>query len=120
MGGIPEILPDSMMILSEPTVSDLIEKIKLAIQRHKLGDIVNPIEMHDKIKNMYNWRDVAKRTELVYNRISSGSSKREKTGTGLIDKIHKYNFNLLNCRVLKFFVKFALNLAIQNQYFNFD
>ena len=88
VGGIPEILPNSMMILSEPTVSDLTEKIKLAIQRHKLGDIVNPIEMHEKIKNMYNWRDVAKRTELVYNRISSG--KREKVATSLVDKIHKY------------------------------
>jgi phosphatidylinositol glycan class A protein len=74
-----------MMILSEPTVTDLIEKIKFAIKRHKTGNIINPIEMHDKIKNMYNWRDVAKRTELVYNGIQSNKNEAKS----LIDKIHK-------------------------------
>lgn len=79
------------MILSEPTVTDLIEKIKFAIKRHKTGDIVNPIEMHDKIKSMYNWRDVAKRTEIVYNRIQSNKN----VDTSLISKIHKYKYFVL-------------------------
>jgi phosphatidylinositol N-acetylglucosaminyltransferase subunit A len=92
VGGIPEILPDSMMILSEPTVTDLIEKIKFAIKRHKTGDIVDPIEMHEKIKNMYNWRDVAKRTELVYNRIQLNKD----VDKSLINKIHKYYFGFIS------------------------
>ena len=79
-----------MMILSEPTVTDLIEKIKFAIKRHKSGDIIDPIVMHEKIKTMYNWRDVARRTEIVYNRIKPTNS--ESSSISLIDKIHKYNF----------------------------
>lgn len=69
VGGIPEILPDSMITLCEPSVSDLIEKVKFAIRRVKSRDPKDPVDMHEKIKNMYNWRDVARRTEIVYNRV---------------------------------------------------
>jgi phosphatidylinositol glycan class A protein len=70
VGGIPEILPDSMITLCEPSVSDLIDKLNKAILKINSGDRMDPIEMHEKIKKMYNWRDVAKRTEIVYDRVA--------------------------------------------------
>lgn len=70
VGGIPEILPDSMITLCEPSISDLIDKIEFAIARVKSGGCMDPEEMHSKIKNMYNWRDVARRTEIVYDRVA--------------------------------------------------
>jgi phosphatidylinositol glycan class A protein len=75
-----------MMILTEPRVSDLIEKVDLAIQRHKSGDKIDPIQMHNEIKKMYNWRDVARRTEIVYNRVV----KEYKPNQGLVDKLLKF------------------------------
>ena len=38
VGGVPEILPEDMMILAEPSVSDVIEKVQIAIERHKKGE----------------------------------------------------------------------------------
>ena len=32
---------------------------------------VDPFKMHEEVKNMYNWHDVAERTEKVYDRMSS-------------------------------------------------
>ena len=74
------------MILTEPRVSDLIEKVDLAIKRHKSGDKIDPIQMHNEIKKMYNWRDVARRTEIVYNRVV----KEYKPNQGLVDKLIKF------------------------------
>jgi phosphatidylinositol glycan class A protein len=71
VGGIPEILPDSMLFLSKPSVSDLIKKIEFAIDRHLKGNVIDPLKMHDEIKHMYNWRDVARRTEIVYDLVDS-------------------------------------------------
>lgn len=70
MGGIPEILPDEMITLCEPSISDLIEKLEFAIARVRSGNHMDPYKMHNDIKDMYNWRNVAKRTEIVYNRVA--------------------------------------------------
>jgi len=69
VGGIPEILPDSMMTLSEPNVRDLMKNLELSIQKFESGNILDPMEMHEKVKSMYNWHDVAQRTEVVYDRV---------------------------------------------------
>lgn len=68
VGGIPEILPDSMMTLAEPNVRDLMKNLELAIKKFKSGKIIDPMEMHENVKSMYNWHDVAQRTEVVYDR----------------------------------------------------
>lgn len=70
VGGIPEILPDSMITLCEPSISNLIEKLEFAIARVRSNDRMDPFKMHNDIKDMYNWRDVARRTEIVYNRVA--------------------------------------------------
>ena len=74
VGGIPEILPDSMMTLSEPNVRDLMENLELAIKKFKSGKVINPLKMHEKMRNMYNWHDVAKRTEIVYDLVMKQDS----------------------------------------------
>jgi phosphatidylinositol glycan class A protein len=71
VGGIPEILPESMLVLSKPSVNDLVKKIEFAIERHKSGNVMNALEQHEKIKQMYNWRDVARRTQVVYDLVGS-------------------------------------------------
>ena len=100
VGGIPEILPGEMMILAEPSVSDLIEKVQVAIGRHKKGDKKDPMEMHNQIEKMYNWRDVAKRTEIVYNR---AMSKDDKTKNGIGEKLVKYK-TILKYQKIEYFL----------------
>ncbi|CAA0809784.1 UDP-Glycosyltransferase superfamily protein, partial [Striga hermonthica] len=65
VGGVPEVLPDDMIVLSEPDPNDMVLAIMKAI--HLLPQI-DPQAMHDRMKKLYSWHDVAKRTEIVYNR----------------------------------------------------
>ncbi|KAI3738955.1 hypothetical protein L2E82_29256 [Cichorium intybus] len=65
VGGVPEVLPDDMIVLAKPDPSDMVHAIKKAI---KILPRIDPQEMHLRIKGMYSWQDVAKRTEIVYNR----------------------------------------------------
>ena len=120
VGGIPEILPGDMMILAEPSVSDLIEKVKLAISRHKKNDKKDPIETHNQIEKMYNWRDVARRTEIVYDRVMSIKETDQGIGAKLIKflifllyhgGVKKFNFYTRPMRyILMFFVKNSKNV----------
>jgi len=63
VGGVPEVLPPSMIKFAEPTVSDLVEAIVEALP---ISRRIVPSEMHDRMKNMYTWLDVSKRTESMY------------------------------------------------------
>ena len=67
VGGVPEVLPGDLMRLAEPVVEDLSLVMEEAIaDAHK----IEPQEMHDRVKEMYSWHDVARRTEEgVYNKI---------------------------------------------------
>ncbi|KAJ4964703.1 hypothetical protein NE237_016552 [Protea cynaroides] len=64
VGGVPEVLPDDMIVLAEPVPSDMVRAIKKAI--HMLPKI-DPQEMHLRMKDLYSWYDVARRTEVVYD-----------------------------------------------------
>ncbi|CAH9103314.1 unnamed protein product [Cuscuta epithymum] len=65
VGGVPEVLPDDMIVLAEPDPSDMVQAITKAI--HMIPHI-DPLVMHNRIKKLYSWHDVAKRTEIVYGR----------------------------------------------------
>ncbi|XP_010252712.1 PREDICTED: phosphatidylinositol N-acetylglucosaminyltransferase subunit A [Nelumbo nucifera] len=65
VGGVPEVLPDDMIVLAEPRPSDMVKAIKKAI--HILPKI-DPQVMHLRMKSLYSWHDVARRTEVVYDR----------------------------------------------------
>ncbi|EGG18823.1 GlcNAc transferase [Cavenderia fasciculata] len=66
VGGVPEVLPHHMMSLAQPVSEDLEEKLTLAILQLKS----TPLETHAQVKAMYDWNDVARRTEAVYEVIS--------------------------------------------------
>ncbi|KAH9751882.1 phosphatidylinositol N-acetylglucosaminyltransferase subunit A [Citrus sinensis] len=80
VGGVPEacimrcfcytwpfllVLPDDMVVLAEPDPGDMVLAIRKAIS---LLPKIDPQVMHERMKKLYNWHDVAKRTEIVYDR----------------------------------------------------
>ncbi|XP_020962026.1 phosphatidylinositol N-acetylglucosaminyltransferase subunit A isoform X2 [Arachis ipaensis] len=65
VGGVPEVLPDDMIILAEPDPGDMVLAIERAIS---MLPKVDPQVMHHRMRELYNWHDVAKRTEIVYDR----------------------------------------------------
>lgn len=83
VGGVPEVLPEHLIQLCDPNPNDLIEKLAKAIP---MANSVDPFKMHEQVKEMYNWEDVAERTERVYDRAMA-------TENGpLIDRLRKYEF----------------------------
>ncbi|KAL8489109.1 hypothetical protein ACS0TY_024661 [Phlomoides rotata] len=81
VGGVPEVLPDDMIVLAEPDPSDMVMAITKAI--HLLPQI-EPQEMHSRIKKLYSWHDVAKRTEIVYDRAIKCSNQN------LVERLPRY------------------------------
>jgi phosphatidylinositol glycan class A protein len=77
VGGIPEVLPhESMMRLSEPSVSSmtksLSEVIETKIYTDQQGYITtnfDSFQLHENIRTMYSWDYVAIKTMVVYKEI---------------------------------------------------
>ena len=67
VGGVPEVLPDDMLLLADPEPQSIITAVEEAIRRVPR---VSPWEMHDKVCRYYSWDWVAERTERVYDRVS--------------------------------------------------
>ncbi|CAI5440611.1 unnamed protein product [Caenorhabditis angaria] len=73
VGGIPEVLPEEEFIsLEEPVAEDLVSALLTAISKRESGELMDPEEKHEKVSKMYNWPDVAKRTEIVYKKALEG------------------------------------------------
>ncbi|XP_074048502.1 phosphatidylinositol N-acetylglucosaminyltransferase subunit A isoform X2 [Macrotis lagotis] len=70
VGGIPEVLPDNLIILCEPSVKSLCNGLEKAISQLKSGTLPDPEKIHNRVKTFYTWRNVAERTEKVYDRVS--------------------------------------------------
>ncbi|OWM64854.1 hypothetical protein CDL15_Pgr028571 [Punica granatum] len=81
VGGVPEVLPDDMVVLAEPDPVDMVRAIKKAIA---LLPRIDPQEMHARMKKLYDWRDVARRTEIVYDRALKCSNQN------LLDRLSRY------------------------------
>ncbi|KAL0884251.1 hypothetical protein ABMA27_016241 [Loxostege sticticalis] len=75
VGGIPEVLPENMIYLTEPNVSSLVAGIENAMKDLKEGKILCPYECNRKVRKMYNWLDISRRTEIVYDKISLNKNK---------------------------------------------
>lgn len=94
VGGIPEVLPDSLIILTEPTVESVYRGLMVAIRREaekkQIGCMymngsmdgsvgacrewrrsgpVCPFERNNMVANLYNWDNVTGRTEKVYRKV---------------------------------------------------
>ncbi|AET38102.1 phosphatidylinositol N-acetylglucosaminyltransferase SPT14 Ecym_2369 [Eremothecium cymbalariae DBVPG len=69
VGGIPEVLPEHMTVYaSETSVSSLVIATNKAIELLR-NNVVNTSSFHDEVSQMYDWMNVAKRTEYVYSKI---------------------------------------------------
>ncbi|KAK2992634.1 hypothetical protein RJ640_023944 [Escallonia rubra] len=84
--GLLTVLPDDMIVLAEPDPADMVRAIEKAI--YKLPQ-VDPQAMHLRMKNLYSWHDVARRTEIVYDRALRCSSQN------LLERLSRY----LSCGV---------------------
>lgn len=70
VGGVQEVLPNSMINFSEPTIPNLVAALTEAISQSKR---VVPSDMHHRVVEMYNWMTVCERTEVVYDSMSKSS-----------------------------------------------
>jgi phosphatidylinositol N-acetylglucosaminyltransferase subunit A len=67
VGGVPEVLPDDMIVLANPNVPDMVESVVLAINMYLKGQSLDPWKAHERVKSMYSWRNVALETIEVYD-----------------------------------------------------
>ncbi|TFK41447.1 glycosyltransferase family 4 protein [Crucibulum laeve] len=68
VGGVPEILPEDMISFAEPEEDDVVRAISEAIQIVAAGKH-DPIKAHERVRNFYDWKQVATRTEKVYDAV---------------------------------------------------
>ncbi|EGN92502.1 glycosyltransferase family 4 protein [Serpula lacrymans var. lacrymans S7.3] len=68
VGGVPEILPEDMISLANPDEDDVFFALTRAIEIVAMGKH-SPMEAHERVKNFYNWNDIAERTEKVYESV---------------------------------------------------
>lgn len=67
VGGIPEVLPNDMIEFStEITGEALADAVLRAVPR---ASTIDRQVFHERVAKMYNWQDVAARTEKVYTRL---------------------------------------------------
>ncbi|XP_061197813.1 phosphatidylinositol N-acetylglucosaminyltransferase subunit A-like [Saccostrea echinata] len=69
VGGAPEVLPPDLIYFAEPSVKDFVQTLHKAIEDRRKGKFVPPFDAHERIKKIYTWRNVAKRTEVVYKQV---------------------------------------------------
>ncbi|TKR76003.1 hypothetical protein L596_017214 [Steinernema carpocapsae] len=67
VGGIPEVLPDGFACTESPVPQLLCDALSEAIQKREAGFLMDPVERHEAVSEMYHWPEVAERTEVVYD-----------------------------------------------------
>ena len=65
VGGVPEVLPSDLMFLAKPDVESLLEALDECLRALPRAD---PWSIHERVAKLYNWDDVARRVEIVYER----------------------------------------------------
>ncbi|KAG5879828.1 hypothetical protein JTB14_028091 [Gonioctena quinquepunctata] len=75
VGGIPEVLPEDLIYLTEPNVPSLMKGLGDAINDLKMGKVICPYECNIRIRKYYNWENITSRTEIVYKRVVQESTK---------------------------------------------
>ncbi|RDX54762.1 transferase [Lentinus brumalis] len=68
VGGVPEILPEDMISFANPDEDDVVRAMSEAIRLVSAGKH-DPHKAHERVRGFYDWRDVAQRTEAVYDSI---------------------------------------------------
>ncbi|KAI9083305.1 hypothetical protein K1719_034837 [Acacia pycnantha] len=81
VGGVPEVLPEDMIVLAEPDPSAMVQAVGKAIS---MLPEIDPQVMHKRMRELYNWHDVAKRTEIVYDHALKCSNQN------LLERLSRY------------------------------
>ena len=72
VGGVPEVLPPDMITLADPNVKTLTLALSTAINE-KIGCdggiSFNPLDFHERIRDLYSWDRVAIKTVSVYRQV---------------------------------------------------
>ncbi|QLL30989.1 hypothetical protein HG536_0A08040 [Torulaspora globosa] len=88
VGGIPEVLPKHMTVhAAETSVSSLVEATNEGISLIKSGGI-DTSSFHREIFTMYNWLNVAKRTEKVYGNVFRDATPRDKKWVQMVKRFY--------------------------------
>ena len=66
VGGIPEVLPSELAALSPPTVSDLLENLKVTIENIISRKDSNRREISKLAHSRYNWDQICEKTDFIY------------------------------------------------------
>lgn len=103
VGGVVEVLPQSMTMLCEPDVDTLSRTIIAAIPT---ALAIDPAKQHERVRRMYDWRDVCTRTLDVYDAIS------RKPIPSIIKRLRRYQTAGPIAGVLFCFVAAALSLLV--------
>lgn len=74
VGGVPEVLPDDLTILSDPNVRSMVGCLCRAIAQQSKHPI-DTWKTHKRIQQMYSWGRVATETERVYTEISQHANR---------------------------------------------
>lgn len=69
VGGVPEILPDDMMLLAEPEPNAVASRLEDGINLVRRG-CIDKEAMHARMRYMYNWADVSARVEQIYSSVT--------------------------------------------------
>ncbi|KAL0359719.1 UNVERIFIED_CONTAM: Phosphatidylinositol N-acetylglucosaminyltransferase subunit A [Sesamum angustifolium] len=81
VGGVPEACSYDIFTLLEPDPTDMVMAITKAID---LLPQIDPQAMHNRMKKLYSWHDVAKRTEIVYDQAFKCSNQN------LLERLPRY------------------------------
>ncbi|CAO3655394.1 unnamed protein product [Mucor fragilis] len=83
VGGVPEVLPSHMINYASPEEDDLVIAVSKSIHQYKYGKM-DTTQFNEQLKEMYNWSNVAERTEKVYGSVYQTSN------SPLIERLRRY------------------------------
>ncbi|KAG2181139.1 hypothetical protein INT43_008721 [Umbelopsis isabellina] len=83
VGGVPEVLPRHMINYAKPEEDDLVIAVSKAIHMIRY-EVPKPLTFNEELKDKYSWKNVAERTEKVYDLISYSQT------SPLIERLRRY------------------------------
>lgn len=82
VGGVAEVLPRNMRILSEPSAAALCSALVRAVSLLQRQTRADRWRNHRRLARNYSWHNVAARTERVYRGILGAGAERALSGRG--------------------------------------
>lgn len=90
VGGIPEVLPEHMTVFANKTaLSSLLEATNKGVALMKAKK-VDTSSFHEELIDMYEWMDIARRTDSVYQAIYNSPNKIDKDWTLMLKRLYKH------------------------------